>query len=55
VLPRFEARNAWRSHSMDWMHANRETFSAERKNAQVRAAERQLAEERRRGASEAAK
>jgi len=55
VLPRFEARNAWRSHSMDWMHANRETFSAKRKNAQVHAVDRHLAEERRRGASDAAK
>jgi limonene 1,2-monooxygenase len=29
VLPRFEERSAWRSQSMDWMRANRESFSVE--------------------------
>ena len=45
VLPRFEERSAWRSQSMDWMRANREAFSAERKAAAASAVERHFAAE----------
>ena len=39
VLPRFEERSAWRSQSMDWLHANREGFSDKRKSATAKAVE----------------
>jgi limonene 1,2-monooxygenase len=46
VLPRFEERSAWRAQSMDWMRANRDSFSDKRKSATAKAVEKHFAEAR---------
>jgi limonene 1,2-monooxygenase len=45
VLPAFAERSAWRAQSMDWMRANRETFSGKRKSATAKAVEKHFAAE----------